>query len=87
MKKIDTKKQYLKARSQKLKADSGGFIQLIIIVIVAFLLLHFLNISLSSILGKQSVHDFAVYAWGLSKEIWADFLLLLNFIKGIIGGK
>lgn len=64
--------------------SNGGFIQLIIIIIIALLVLHFLNISLANILNKQGVHDFFVYLWGLTKTIWADFILLLNFLKGII---
>ena len=67
----------------KNKKDEG-FIQLIILLIIALLVLHFLNISLKSLLSMQSVRDFFVYLWGLSKLIWQDFLLLLDFIKGIV---
>ncbi len=61
-----------------------GFIQLIILIIIALLILHFLGISLANLLNQQSVHNFFVYLWSLTKIIWADFLLLLNFIKGIV---
>jgi hypothetical protein len=64
--------------------ESGGFIQLILIIVIALLVLHYLNISLASLLGQASVREFFVYVWNTFKILWQDFLLLLNFIKGII---
>ncbi len=70
--------------SMKKRPNKQGIIQIIVVLIIALLIIHFLNISLSGLLAKQSVRDFFIYVWGLTKIIWQDFLLLLNFIRGIV---
>ncbi|HZS42892.1 MAG TPA: hypothetical protein VFA52_01600 [Candidatus Paceibacterota bacterium] len=68
------------------KRQQGGFLQIILVLVIALVILHYLNISLLELLSKKSVHDFFVYVWDLTKIIWQDFLLLLNFIRGIVQG-
>lgn len=63
--------------------QNGGFIEFIVAIIIALVLLHFLGIDLASLLQKQWVINFAIYVKDLLIIVWNDLLLIFQFIKGI----
>ena len=71
----------MKNRNQN---QQGGFIQIIIIVIIFLLILHFLGISLARVLSMQWVRDMFIYLIDLAKIIWQDLLIFFSFLKDLI---
>lgn len=60
-----------------------GFLELIVVVIIALVLLNVLGIDIKTILAKPWVKEFASYTLSLLKIVWQDILLIVAFIKGI----
>ncbi len=65
------------------KSRSKGFLELIIVIIIALVLLHVLGIDLKTILAKPWVKDFFTYMIGILKLVWQDLIDILAFIKGL----
>lgn len=63
--------------------NQKGFVELIVVVIVALVILHLLGISISGLLAKQWVRDFAIYVRDMLKFVWSDLLEIAAFIKSI----
>ena len=64
----------------------NGFISIILVVIVALIILYYLHIPLSKVLDSGITKKIAYYIKDLVKQLWADFVLLFQFIKGILAG-
>ncbi|MES3005548.1 MAG: hypothetical protein V4664_01225 [Patescibacteria group bacterium] len=62
---------------------SSGFIEIIVVIIVALVGLHLLGIDLTDILSKQWVKDFAIYVRDLLILVWNDIKEIIAFIKGL----
>lgn len=60
-----------------------GFIEFIVVIIVALVILHLLGIDIQTLLAKQWVKDFAIYVRDLLKLVWVDLLQIFAFVKGI----
>ena len=67
-----------------MKNKSKGFLELIIVIIIALVLLHVLGIDIKSILSKPWVKDFFVYVIAILKLVWQDILDIVGFIKGLV---
>lgn len=65
--------------------QNGGFIEFIVAIIIALVLLHFLGIDLNTLLHQQWVINFAIYIKDLLILVWQDLLLIFQFIKSIAG--
>jgi hypothetical protein len=63
--------------------NQKGFLELIVIVIVALVLLNVLGISIGDVLSKPWVKDFATFIISLLKIVWGDILQIIAFIKGL----
>jgi hypothetical protein len=68
---------------QRGKSQSGGFIEIIVVIIVALVALHLLGIDIKDLLSKQWVKDFAIYVRDLLRLVWQDILDIVAFIKGL----
>ncbi len=66
--------------SQKQK---GGFIQIIVAIIIALVILNVLGISMSEVLAKPWVREFGAYMVSLLKIVWQDILLIIAFFKDL----
>jgi NADH:ubiquinone oxidoreductase subunit 6 (subunit J) len=64
-----------------------GFVSLILLVLVALVILYYLNIPLSRVLSLPTTQTIASDLRGLFVVLWQDFLLLFQFIKDIVAGK
>ncbi len=58
-----------------------GFLELIVIVLIALILLRFLGIDIQTILAKQWVKDFFGYIKDMLILVWQDFLEIIGAIK------
>lgn len=71
----------MKNSMQKRKSD--GFIEIIVVIVVALIALHLLGIDLKELLSKQVVQDFAIYMRDMLKLVWADILDIIQWIKDL----
>ena len=58
-----------------------GFLELIVIILIALILLRFLGIDIETILAKQWVKDFFGYVKDMLVLVWQDFLEIISAIK------
>jgi len=61
-----------------------GFIEIIVVIIVALVLLNLLGIDLKAILAKESVKQFFVYVKDMMILVWDDLKLIFGFIKNVV---
>lgn len=62
--------------------QQGGFLELIVIVLVALILLRFLNIDISGILAKEWVKEFIGFTKEMLTLVWQDILMIYKAVKG-----
>ena len=60
-----------------------GFIEIIVVIIVALVLLNLIGVDLKAVLAKDSVKQFAQYVKDMLILVWDDLKLIANFIKNI----
>lgn len=63
--------------------NSKGFIEIIVVIIVALVLLNLIGIDLKSVLAKESVRQFFVYIKDMLIIVWNDLKLIVDFIKNL----
>lgn len=56
------------------KTSSGGFIKLILLIVIALVVLGFFGYDIRDILSAPKVQDNLTYVWGLVVKIWNNFL-------------
>lgn len=61
----------------------SGFLELIVVVIIALVLLNVLGIDLKEILARPWVKEFAKYIIDMLKIVWADILQIIAFFKDL----
>ena len=63
------------------KGQQGGFLELIVIVLVALILLRFLNIDINGILAKGWIKEFIGYTKEMLSLVWQDIVAIYNSFK------
>ncbi len=56
------------------KRSGGGFIKLILLIVIALVVLGFFGYDIRDILSAPKVHDNLTYVWGLVAKLWNNFL-------------
>jgi hypothetical protein len=69
---------------KKNKWGEGGFIEFIVVVIIALVLLNVLGIDIREILSQPWVREFGEYIVSLLKIVWRDILEIVAFIKSLV---
>ena len=64
-----------------------GIVSIILLVIVALVILYYLNIPLQKILANPWASKIGYMLRDIIRVLWQDFILLFQFIKGIISAK
>ena len=64
------------------KRKQGGFLELIVIILVALILLRFLDIDINGILAKGWVKEFIAYTKEMIVLVWQDIVSIFKSIKG-----
>ncbi|MEI6042368.1 MAG: hypothetical protein WCQ00_02260 [bacterium] len=62
-------------------SNQKGFIEIIVVLIIALVLLNVLGIDLKAVLAKDSVKQFITYAKDLIVLVWNDLKMLVDAIK------
>jgi hypothetical protein len=65
------------------QSQQGGFLQIIVAIIIALVILNVLGINLSEVLAKPWVREFGAYIVSLMKIVWQDILLIIAFFKDL----
>ena len=60
-----------------------GFIEIIVVIIVALVLLNLIGVDLKAVLAKESVKQFGGYVKDMCILVWDDFKMIGEFIKNI----
>ncbi len=63
--------------------NNKGFVELIVVIIVALVVLQLLHIDIRTLLAKEWVHNFAIYVRDMLKLVWADLVEIFAFIKSV----
>ncbi|GMU74220.1 MAG: hypothetical protein AMXMBFR44_4180 [Candidatus Campbellbacteria bacterium] len=53
---------------------SGGFLQIILIIVIALIVLGYFSINIADIMASPVVKENLAYAWNLAKEVWGNYL-------------
>jgi hypothetical protein len=64
------------------KRKQSGFLELIVIILIALILLRFLDIDINGILAKGWVKDFIAYTKEMLVLVWQDIVSIFKSIKG-----
>ena len=64
----------------KLTRQEGGFLELIVIVLVALILLRFLNIDINGFLTKGWVKEFIGYTKEMLILVWQDIVAIYQAV-------
>jgi hypothetical protein len=67
----------------KKQIQQGGFLQIIVAIIIALVLLNVLGINLSEVLAKPWVREFGAYIVSLMKIVWQDIILIIAFFRDL----
>src|SRR5512145_3066803 len=54
--------------------NHGGFIQIILIIVIALIVLGYFGLNIADILASPVVKENLAYAWNLVKEVWGSYL-------------
>jgi len=54
--------------------NSKGFLQLIVIIAIALIIIGYFGLNIKDILAKPVVHDNLVWFWNLLKDLWTNYL-------------
>ncbi len=83
MKKIN--KQHYKSTSilPRQNKSQGGFLELIVIILVALILLRFLGIDINGILAKEWVQEFIGYTKEMLTLVWQDIVNIYKAVRGV----
>jgi hypothetical protein len=62
--------------------QQSGFLELVVIILVALILLRFLNIDINGILAKGWVKEFIVYTKEMLTLVWQDIVAIYRAVVG-----
>ena len=60
-----------------------GFIEIIVVIIVALVLLNLIGVDLKAVLAKESVKQFFGYVKDMCILVWDDLKMIVEFIRNL----
>lgn len=70
-------------QTAKQSKQEGGFLQIIVAIIIALVILNVLGVDLREVLAKPWVREFGAYIVSLMRIVWQDILLIIAFFKDL----
>lgn len=61
--------------AQKISRATGGFVQLIIILVLSVIILSLLGVSISSLLNNKTLKENFIYLWDGLVWLWNSYLV------------
>lgn len=71
---------YISMKINQYKTNQKGFLEVIVVVLIALILLRFLGISVESIWAKDAVKEFVGYVKDMLALVWKDFMYIVNAV-------
>lgn len=65
------------------RTNQSGFLQIIVAIIIALVILNVLGIDIREVLAKPWVREFGAYIVSLMRIVWQDILLIIAFFKDL----
>lgn len=65
------------------QTQQGGFLQIIVAIIIALVIINVLGIDLREVLARPWVREFGAYIVSLMRIVWQDILLIIAFFKDL----
>jgi hypothetical protein len=62
-------------------SKNKGFIQIIVVIVIALIVLRLLGFSIATILSKPWAHEFAVTVKSMLVAVWADIKAIFFFFR------
>jgi hypothetical protein len=81
MKKIPNQTIETNMRGISYGQSRRGFIQILVVIVLALVILHLLDIDIQTVLARPGVHDFAVYIKQMLVLVWQDLKEIFYFVK------
>lgn len=63
------------------KTNQKGFLEVIVVILVALILLRFLGINIEDIIANNAVKEFFGYVKDMLVLVWEDFMKIVGAIK------
>ncbi len=63
--------------------NTRGFIQILVVIIIALVLLRVFGFSISDILAKSEIREFATYVKTMLIAVWHDIKEIFGFFKTV----
>ncbi len=68
-----------KTKSSPYISAHGGFIQIIVVIIIGLVLLRLIGVNIVEWLNTPAVKDFSLYVRDMLKAVWADLKSIVGF--------
>ncbi|MFM2383629.1 MAG: hypothetical protein RIQ72_201 [Candidatus Parcubacteria bacterium] len=68
-----------KKKSSPYISAYGGFIQIIVVIIIGLVLLRLIGVNIVEWLNTPAVKDFSLYVRDMLKAVWADLKSIVTF--------
>lgn len=72
---------YISMKTNRFKTNQKGFLEVLVVILIALILLRFLGISVDGILAKEGVKEFFTYVKDMLVLVWEDFLKIIGAFK------
>ncbi len=72
-----------KVREINSSNKNRGFLELIVVIIIALVLLNVLGIDIHEVLARPWVREFGTYVIKMLKLVWEDLLAIFAFVKDL----
>ncbi len=67
-------------RTKPYKTNQKGFLEVLVIILIALVLLRFLGVNIDGVLAKEGVKEFFMYVKDMLVLVWGDFLKIIKAI-------
>ncbi len=71
--------------TSRFRNKQGGFVEIIVAVIIGLVILRLLNIDLSTLLQQEWVVNFAIFVRDMLKLVIEDIVKIIHFVQGVSG--
>ena len=73
----------MNTHSIRRRSNQGGFLEILVAIIIALVILNVLGIDITEVLAKPWVREFGAYMVSMLKIVWQDILEIIAFIKDL----
>ncbi len=68
----------------QMQKKQDGFLQIIVVIIIALVILNVLGVDLREFLSRPWVREFGAYIVSILRIVWDNILIIVAFIKDLL---